>query len=185
MNDATAIRLVLAGDTEAFGSFVRRYQRPIYNLMYRAARDEEAAADLTQEAFARAFKGLDGFDANRRFFPWLYAVGVNLARDHARRKRAAPDTVEVRGEDLPASDDSEQELALILGADARAVHHALGELDLEHREALVLRFQEEMTMREIADALEISPSGAKMRVHRGLAKMKRILVENGHEPGTD
>jgi RNA polymerase sigma-70 factor (ECF subfamily) len=63
------------------------------------------------------------------------------------------------------------------------VSKALTVLGIEHREALVLRFREEMTIQEVADSLDISLSAAKMRISRGLAQIRRILSENGHGPG--
>lgn len=182
MNDETAIRRVINGDASAFEFVVRRYQRPIYNLMYRAAGNVETAAELTQEAFYRAFKGMDGFDPSRRFFPWLYSVGVNLARDHIRRTKAEPIWADEDAAQDQTDGVSEQELSLIRKADAEAVGRALAALSLEQREALVLRFKEELTMRDIADSLGISLSGAKMRISRGLNRIRRILSEDGHGP---
>lgn len=183
MNDETAVRLVRDGDAKAFEHIVRRYQRPIYNLMLRSAGSAQAAEDLTQEAFCRAFKGLGSFDPERRLFPWLYSVGLNLARDFLRRKKAEPFFADQEDAGVPLETVSEQELALIRKADARAVGRALAALVLEQREALVLRFKEELSMREIADALGISPSGAKMRISRGLNRIRQILSEDGHGPG--
>ena len=60
---------------------------------------------------------------------------------------------------------------------------ALEAIGIEHREALVLRFKEEMTLQEIANALEISLSAAKMRISRGLARIRQILSDNGQGPG--
>jgi RNA polymerase sigma-70 factor (ECF subfamily) len=182
MNDTIAIRRVIDGDPSAFEHVVRRYQRPIYNLMFRAAGDRDAAAELTQEAFFRAFRGLDGFDPARRFFPWLYSLGMNLARDHLRRKKAEPVMLDEEEADSRVEQVSEQEIALIRKADARAVALALDALGIDQREALVLRFKEDFTMQEIADALGISLSGAKMRVSRGLNSVRQILSENGHGP---
>lgn len=183
MNDETAIRRVIDGDARAFEHVVLRYQRPIYNLMYRAAGNSETAADLTQEAFLRAFSRITGFDTSRRFFPWLYSVGMNLARDHLRRTKAEPVMKDEDEAEVPVQEYSEQELALIRKADSQAVAKALTILGIEHREALVLRFREEMTIQEVADALDISLSAAKMRISRGLARIRRILSENGHGPG--
>lgn len=84
-DDSCIIRDVLAGDANAFGRIVRRYQKPIYNLMVRMTHSEQIAMDLAQETFLKAYASLERFKLGRSFFSWLYAIGVNLAKDYARR----------------------------------------------------------------------------------------------------
>ena len=90
MNDADdgeIVELVLRGNRDAFGILVRRYQGSIYNLMYRMCRSSEDAADLAQEAFIKAYEKLETFKTDKRFFPWLYAIGLNHARDYSRKRK--------------------------------------------------------------------------------------------------
>ena len=83
------INEILNGDTEAFAVLVNRYKRPIFNLMLRMTRSREDANDLTQDAFLKAYEQLERFKPSRNFFPWLYTIGLNLARDHLRRQQSA------------------------------------------------------------------------------------------------
>lgn len=62
-----------------------------------------------------------------------------------------------------------------------ALLQALGSMPLEYREAIILRYREELSMKEIAEIFKLSVSGAKMRVHRGLEKLRKLLLENKHE----
>jgi RNA polymerase sigma-70 factor (ECF subfamily) len=85
-DEQRCIDRVLGGEVNAFGTLVVRYQKPIFNLMYRMVGSSDRAADLTQETFFKAYQKLDRFHPGRKFFPWLYAIGLNLARDSVRKK---------------------------------------------------------------------------------------------------
>lgn len=172
--EAEIVREVLLGDVQAFGSLVREYQRPVYNLMLRMVKDADIADDLAQEAFARAYEKLETFNQGKRFFPWLYSVSLNIARDWLRKKGrdihvfTEEAEVFVRREDA-ASPQSEADIRL----DAEKAYEAVSALAPKYREALILRYRHDCTMQEIADTLEISVSGAKMRIRRGLDKVRQ------------
>jgi len=173
IEDAEAARRTLGGDTGAFEVIVRRYQGPVYRLMLRFVRDDDLARDLAQEAFLRAFERLDSFDGERRFFPWLYTLATNLARDHARRKKvqAVPLPDDATGCALSKEPEAE---AFVEG---RLAAKALYDLPDDYREALALRYMEDFSLDEVARALGLSLSGAKMRVHRGLAMLRKRFGE--------
>ena len=171
------ISSILAGDVDAFAVLVKRYQKPIFNLMLRITSCEEDAFDLTQATFIRAYEKLDRFKPSGRFFPWLYTIGMNLGRDFLRKRK----TVGTKAEELYESQkslsiESDQGESLINRLDAELVKEAIKELSLDYREAIILRFHEGMSMSEVALALGISVSGAKMRVHRGLLKLRTLLT---------
>ena len=171
------ISSILAGDADAFAILVKRYQKPVFNLMIRITSCEEDAFDLTQETFIRAYAKLDRFKPSGRFFTWLYTIGINLGRDFLRKRK----TGETKAEELYESQkslsiESGQDELLFNRLDAELVKAALQELPLDYREAIILRFHEGMSMRDVALALGISVSGAKMRVHRGLLKLRRLFI---------
>ena len=85
--DEKLISDILAGDVEAYAILVKRYQKPIFNLMMRTTSCEEDAFDLTQEAFVRAYEKLERFKPSGRFFPWLFTIAMNLARDFLRKTK--------------------------------------------------------------------------------------------------
>jgi len=177
-NEAKVIRKVLLGDTQAFEVLVRRYQGPVYSLMLRTVGDVDMAADLAQEAFTRAYQKLETFKIGKRFFPWLYSLSLNIARDRLRKNGCdihvymEDATVMMRDED---HDDPQSELERYL--DGEKAFQLVMALDLKYREALILRYKHEFTMQEIAQALGITVSGAKMRVSRGLDMVRHQFKE--------
>ena len=170
---------ILEGEKEAYAVLIKRYQKPLFNLMLRTTLNSEDALDLTQETFVRAYEKLDRFNPANRFFPWLYTIGLNLARDFLRKKRVRESRLdEIRKNQHglsitsnPEPNEVDEFLAL------NHIQEALATLPLESREAVMLRFHEDMPMKDVAKILGISVSGAKMRIHRALLKLRQILSE--------
>lgn len=169
------INAILGGDVESFAVLVHRYQRPIYNMMLRMTGHPEDATDLTQEAFLKVYENLERFRPNGRFFPWLYTIGLNLARDHLRRQKCAVEAAGLQPDDGGPGQDQGDDAAHLQHMDAERLPFLLAALPLEYREALILRFHEGLTMRDVGLALGISTSGAKMRIQRGLQRLRDKL----------
>jgi len=81
------IQSVLHGDREKFALLVDKYKGPVYNLVYRLTGSSHDAEDLAQDTFIQAYRSLNSFKTNNRFFPWLYAIGINLTRNHLKKKK--------------------------------------------------------------------------------------------------
>lgn len=167
-----------AGDREAFGRLVQRYQRRVYVVAYRMTGSDDEARDVAQEAFIRAFRAMDRFDGRCSFFTWIYRIVVNTALNHIRRRgrRAELPLEEVS---LPpplarhAGDDPGR--ALELSRVMRAVHEAMDTLSDSLRAALVLVVLEEMSYREASEVLECSPGTVGWRVHEARQKLRERL----------
>jgi len=184
-DEQNCIDRVLRGEVNAFGTLVERYQKPIFNLMYRMAGSSDKAADLTQETFIRAYQKLERFHPGKRFFPWLYSIGLNLARDSARKKKTwNPESVSTLNPELFSSCNSpgDQHDRMCESLEFLRLEKALDELPVIYREALILRYHDECSMRDIAAALNVSVSAAKMRVHRGLDMLREQYKGGTHEP---
>ena len=178
MRDETRIiSAVLNGEADAFEPLIAKYEKPIYNLMYRTTGSLDDAVELTQEVFLKAYDKLAQFQLGRNFFSWLYALAINIGRDYLRHKRRHPPSIHDNPgpivENLLSQEDPR------LTEEVQSVIKALELLPIDYREALVLRFREERSMQEIGEMLNLSVSGAKMRVRRGLEKLRAIL---GEEP---
>jgi RNA polymerase sigma-70 factor (ECF subfamily) len=178
-DEARIIAAVLDGEVNAFEPLVAKYEKPIFNLMYRTTGSWDEAVELTQEAFLKAYDKLDQFQKGRNFFSWLYALALNIGRDYLRYKKRLPPSIHDNpghiAENMqmgPAPEDPR------LTEDVQGLLKALEQLPIDYREAVMLRFREERTMQEIAEMLNLSVSGAKMRVHRGLEKLRAILGDD-------
>lgn len=176
MDDARLILQIRAGKTRLYGQLVARYQAPLFSMLLRCTRSEDVAFDLAQETFVRAFEKLDGFDAQRRFFPWLYTLGFNIARDHMRKYRTENRLTSRFGE----SDDdgalyADTHNAYEHADTQAALEQALALLAPDTREAVLMRHREGFSYQEVADALHIGLSNAKMKIHRGLEQLRRFM----------
>jgi RNA polymerase sigma-70 factor (ECF subfamily) len=176
--DDRMVEAVRMGDTQAFGGIVRKYEKPIFNLMYRATGSRDDAADLTQDAFLRAYDKIHTFRLGRKFYSWLYTLSLNVVRDHLRKGRRRPAIV--TDQDLDNSAQGSLDGVLKANGIERTLElqhlfHILRTLPLKDREAVLLRFRDGLQMKEIAERLDLSVSGAKMRVHRGLAKLQKAM----------
>jgi RNA polymerase sigma-70 factor, ECF subfamily len=174
--DQQIITAVLTGKVDAYRHLVVRYEKPIFNLMYRMTGSREDALDLAQETFMKAYEKLEHFKTGSRFFPWLYTIGLNhgrnFIRDHKLEKQCLVDT----GQDESWVDrPSQQNQRVWSPLDVQRLREGLQQLPLDYREAMILHYHEGFSMKEIAGALELSVSGAKMRVHRGLRKLRQIM----------
>ena len=146
--DSRVVELVRRGQAEAFGVLVRRYERQLQRMLYGLVHDREAARDLAQETFLRAFERLEQFDASRRFGPWLFRIGLNQAIDWLRHNRRAPRVVAADGDgrtlDVQTPDPQlRRELA-------QEVHRVLAQLPIAYRTVLVLRDLQGFSCSEVA-----------------------------------
>jgi len=181
-DDQHVIAAILGGDVNAYGTLVRRYQKPIFNLMYRMTGSHADALDLSQDTFIKAYDKLRLFKTDRKFFPWLYTIGLNHVRNFIRDSKSDPVSFsEDFEEDAGFSMAHGMDDPLSAQIEAHHLEKALQRLPMEYREAVLLRYREEFSMEEIAEMLELSVSGAKMRVHRGLKKLRKMILGKNDE----
>lgn len=166
-----------AGDRDAFGLLVERYQSRIYNLAMALGVRRADAEDVAQEAFVRAFQGIRRFRGDARFRTWLYQIAVNAVRSyHAspyQREAASPATHEDRGmtREGPATDDPFVRRL----ADRDLIDRALAGLPPEWREAVTLRDAEGFSYREIADMTGMPLGTVESRIFRARQQLRTTL----------
>jgi len=181
-DDQQVISAVMNGNVNAYSTLVQQYQKPIFNLMYRVTGSYEDARDLAQETFIKAYEKLDHFRMGARFFPWLYTIGYNHARNFVQRSKPFQQSSDEDFENNSGLDyPSQQEERVLAQIDFLRIYQALELLPMDYREAVILHYHEGLSMEDIATALQLSVSGAKMRVHRGIKKLREIILGDDHE----
>ena len=176
--DSEPVRL-LRGDPEAFDALLARYQNRLYRYLVRLTANPTAADDLFQETWLKVITRIHRYDERRPFEPWLFSVARNLAIDHLRK--AAPQSLDepmASGEARVTrlGDDEPGSLERLLARERQGLLESrLAELPALYREALSLRFEEEMTFEEIAEVLRAPVSTVKSRVQRALSTLRKAL----------
>ena len=178
-DDQSLIERCRAGETEAFGILVRRYQDRLYPTVLRLSGDAEDARDLLQDAFIRAFEKLGRFRGGSTFYTWVYRIAVNLALSDRRKRRIVPRPSGRRdGPELdPAEDESRSDPSLPMERAEResAVQSALSLLSTEHRAVVVLKDLDGLRYEEIADVLHIPVGTVRSRLHRARSELRERL----------
>ncbi|HOO91159.1 MAG TPA: RNA polymerase sigma factor [Syntrophales bacterium] len=173
------IKSVLGCDRNSYALLVETYKVPIFNLAYRMTGSYEDANDLSQETFVKAFENLERFDQEKKFFVWLYTIGLNIIRNHLKREQKIRSRAFPENDDLPLFDNhSNPEDALINDQRALQLNRCLHSLADPLKEAVVLRFYQDLSFEEIAEISGLSLSAAKMRAYRGLEKLRRLMEED-------
>jgi RNA polymerase sigma-70 factor (ECF subfamily) len=176
--DDRLVERARAGDEEAFEDLVRRYEKPIYYLALRYVREEQAAADLAQTAFLKAYEGLRGFRGQASFKTWLYRIAINLCKNYLRDQ--GKKKFDSLGEmDPPSTANPLREL--IEHENQARVAQAWGKLPERQRHTVVLKVQEGMKYREIAAVMGCSVGTIKANFHHACTRLKAMLQEGRDE----
>ena len=174
-------------DMELLADLVERCQhRLVRYLLYLTGR-REYAEDLAQETWVRVLQRGSQYNGRQRFDPWLFAIARNLAIDYLRKKQKAVETVSVPNDRdaillVPSSGPSPFEAAA-RSEDAIRLAGQLQVLSPLYREALLLRFQEDLSLPEIAQVLGAPVTTVTSRIYRGLAALRSAFEEGGDSPG--
>lgn len=174
MDEGTLIRRASAGDPHAFGILVRAHQEGVFRWIRRMVRDEEAARDLTQEAFLRAWRGLATFRGDAAFGTWLRTIATNLVRSHARKEAGATFVPLDPG---LASSAAAPDAALMADGDRQALARALEQLPPRQREVVRMRVYRELPYSAIARELGCKENAAKVNFHHAMKRLRRLMAE--------
>lgn len=195
-NENRIIEKILSGDEEAFAEIVKIYLSQIYNFLYRLAGDRDAAEDLTQEAFVKAWKNINKFDPRRKrslapyrtegsgsgFKTWLFTIAKNTAFDWLKKKKEIPFSTftDEEGEswlENLADENILPDEILERKNIAEELDEILQKLPPHYRAILLLHYKEDFSLHEIAEILGESYNTIKSRHQRGLVILKKILLD--------
>lgn len=172
-DDAALVEAFRNGRREAFDLIVERHQRSVYRLCYRFTGNHEDAADLAQDVFVRAFRGLHQFKGTSALGTWLHRVGVNAALNRKAVRRAP--AVSLDGKDL--RDGRLPDPVDRLDTDRRSalVRRAILQLPPKQRATVILRVYHDLPYDEVARTLGTSVGAAKANIFHALGTLKRLL----------
>lgn len=171
---------------EEFDHIVRSHQRRVFRVLFSLVRDRDLADNLTQDCFLRAYQKRATFRGEASVETWLIRIAVNLARDHARNRQLAfwrnilpqpsSPAEETTGIDIPDPGPS-AERALLAREQLAAAESALERVSPQQRVAFSLRFFEEMTLEEIAQAMQVEVGTVKAHLFRAVCAVRNKLKE--------
>lgn len=176
------ISQVLKGDQNAFGEIVELYKDKVFQICFRMLGNRHEAEDLAQEAFVRAFINIHSFNIQKKFSTWLYRIATNLCIDRLRKKK--PDyhlDAEVAGTegltmysqiaaDMMMPDEELESLEL-----QEYIQASLLKLPEKYRSVIVLKYIEELSLKEISGILDLPVGTVKTRIHRGREALRKQL----------
>jgi len=184
-SDEQIVERALTGDAEAFGEIVRRWERRIFALAYGMLGREEDARDATQETFLAAFRNLRGFRGEAKVSSWLHRIAVNQCITRQRRAKVRNEAaIEDEEERHAASFSAPLELSPARMAEGKenidAVRRAVNSLPLDLRQVVLMKEFEELTFREIAEALDLPLSTVKSRLYTAMRQLQMRLQKFGN-----
>ena len=187
LTDQEVVLLARGGREAAYRELVRRYERPVFALLYRMVRDRELAEDLAQETFVKALNAIDSYRPEFKFSSWIFKIANNAAIDHLRRREL--DTLSLDGSPHAETPEAMQATALQIGArqespldavEAKelggAIEAAIGRLRPEYRSCILLRHVEGRAYEEIAEILDLPLGTVKTYIHRARNELRLALA---------
>src|SRR3954464_12133143 len=186
ISDQQVVVFAQEGREDAYRELIKRYERPVFSLIYRMVRDKETAEDIAQETFIKVLNNLDRYSPEFKFSSWLFKIANNLTIDHLRRRRI--DTISIEGAPDAVTSESARatSIAVVSGNESpleeleskelgTAIERAIGKLRPEYRACIMLRHVEGRSYEEIAATLDLPLGTVKTYIHRARHELRRAL----------
>jgi RNA polymerase sigma-70 factor (ECF subfamily) len=186
LTDQQVVELARSGQEPAYRELLRRYERPVFSLIYRMVRDRSLAEDLSQDTFVKVLNALDSYRPEYKFSSWVFKIANNVAIDQLRKREldtlsldGAPDARtkdEVEATALQAVDRSELPLQELESRELGSmIEAAIAKLRPEYRSCILLRHVEGRSYEEIAEALDLPLGTVKTYIHRARNELREYL----------
>ena len=181
MDEPIVAALRAGRSTEAFDALVGEYRRRVFGLAYSIVGDRDAAEDVAQEVFVKLWRALDGYDGRAQLSTWIYAITRNTAISALRRERPSSSL-----SDPAVQAEAEAHTAPDIPYDGADALHALlwravAKLPGSQRQAVILYYQDERPVEEVASMLGIPVNTVKTHLHRARARLADLLDANRSE----
>ena len=187
LTDQEVVLLARSGREAAYRELIRRYERPVFALLFRMLRDRELAEDLSQETFIKALNAIESYRPEFKFSSWIFKIANNAAIDHLRRREL--DTLSLDGSPHAETPEAMQATALQIGARQESpldtveakelgseIEAAIGRLRPEYRSCILLRHVEGRAYEEIAEILDLPLGTVKTYIHRARNELRVALA---------
>lgn len=185
--DQEIVALARVGEEAAYRELIRRYERPLFSLLFRMVRDRELAEDLAQETFVKALNAIESYRPEFKFSSWIFKIANNAAIDHLRRREL--DTLSLEGSPQAETPEAIEATALQIGGrqesplaevEARElggqIEVAIAQLRPEYRSCILLRHVEGRPYEEIAEILNLPLGTVKTYIHRARNELRQALA---------
>lgn len=169
---------LMQGNSQSFALLYDRYAEKLIRYFYRMlGQDRDKAEDFTQDLFTKIIEKPQLFDTTKKFSTWVFSVACNMCKNEYRRLAVRSGTVNDEAKAVRAKDEDSENVVDYM--DKKNFDHLLqvelGLLDEKHRSVFILRFQEEMSIKEISEALGINEGTVKSRLFYTLKKLSEKL----------
>lgn len=185
MDDNILIRAHLKGDKTAFEVLVKKYQTSVGRLAYSIMKSDQGIADIAQEVFLSVFRGLNKFRGDASFKTWLYKITVHETMRYLKKKKRWTSLIDKGASTtnvaevtfiLFDNDNRHSPEHLVLDSQKKAlIQEAMSKLSDNHHIVLHLHYQEDLSVQEIAEILEIPVGSVKSRLHYARLQLKDLL----------
>lgn len=177
LTDQEILDRILGGETELFGILYDRYANKVYRKCLSIVKDQSTAQDLVHDIMIKVFTSLPKFQGRSKFGSWVYAITYNKCIDFVRNRKKGGE-VELDDEREGIEDDSEEmPYADIVAMKADRLRELMWELQEVDRVVLLMKYQDELSVQEIEEALGIKSSAVKMRLKRARERLKALYRE--------
>jgi RNA polymerase sigma-70 factor (ECF subfamily) len=186
LTDQEVVRHAVLGREAAYRELIRRYQRPVFSLVYRMVRDRELAEDLTQETFVKVLNAVESYRPEYKFSSWIFKIANNASIDHLRRRSL--DTLSLDGSPHAQTAEAVEATTLQIGDSAESpleevanrelglqIDLAIAQLRPEYQSCIILRHIEGRPYEEIAEILDLPLGTVKTYIHRARNELRILL----------
>lgn len=185
-SDQEIVVLARKGQEPAYRELVRRYERPVFSLIFRMVRNRELAEDLAQDTFVKVLNALGTYRPEFKFSSWVFKIANNVAIDQLRRREL--ETLSLEGSPHATTPDAVEATTLELGTGGESaldevanrelggeIERAIAKLRPEYRTCILLRHVEDRSYEEIAEVMDLPLGTVKTYIHRARHELRSML----------
>jgi RNA polymerase sigma-70 factor, ECF subfamily len=186
VSDQQVVVFAQEGREDAYRELIKRYERPVFSLIYRMVRDKETAEDLAQETFIKVLNNIDRYRPEFKFSSWLFKIANNITIDHLRRRQV--DTISIEGSPTAITAESVRATAVTVTSGGESpleelesrelgaeIEKAIAKLRPEYRACIILRHVEDYSYDEIAEIVKLPLGTVKTYIHRARQELRQYL----------